>query len=553
MLSALLLFSSVLSAEAVRLNFTRTHLSHEARDLIARNPRVSRSLPSRFTRETHLKVERRQSSEDTETASYVNNLYTAPITVGDKEYLVVLDSANTDLWVDNAPDDATDTGVDLTLNYDVVGGHLELEGSISIAPVKFGTYEIAEQAFLDVEDDEGKLFELLGFNGFFGLGLEYSRPSQIEKALEEAGGEHATQGQTVLENIFASSPSLERFIAVDLGRKDDNRDIEGIELSIGEYPEAWAEIQETPAIDLYPDNAESWTVLVEAIRVAEIPLDLKSKVKGVPAGKVLAHLNIGDPETLLPPALIDELYGNIEGAASFTLDGEKRWLVPCLTEDVTQFTISGRSFPVHPLDLSEIWQDRPSELEDYTVCINSFRPLSINEEDFDLNLGSSFLRNVQTVFGFPEKDGSGEPYILMQADTEENKVDTQVRVIRGGQMEKLPEELSPDEAVALLKGGSAKSSARPTNGRNKEAHRTAEGTGASVPTGSSDSAVLIAESSDSTTLNKYMAAILALLSLNILIGLGLVVLGVLNYIKRNGSGRKTGPHVYVPVKAAEAS
>lgn len=194
---------------------------------------------------------------------------------------------------------------------------------------------------MNIHDDAGDLHKIAGFNGFIGLGVSGFTPSPINDAIHADEGDDSETGRTVLENIFAADPSKGRFVAVDLGRKDDSRDIEGVTLSISEYPEEWSEIQETPTIDLYNYAATGkWTALLDGASIAGVPLTLESSHSDVPKGSAIAHFSITEPDTYLPPALFDEIYGSIAGSAGFTTgDGEKRWLVPCLTEDVLTFEI----------------------------------------------------------------------------------------------------------------------------------------------------------------------------------------------------------------------
>ncbi|KAH6903615.1 aspartic peptidase domain-containing protein [Coprinopsis sp. MPI-PUGE-AT-0042] len=563
LMSAVVLLASTLSAEAAKISFHRSNVPHDARQLAARSLRVSRMTPSRISREQHIRLEAREDVLDPETQISMD-LYTAPITMGGKEYTVVLDMSLADTWLDTAPPDGyeeTDVKVVTTQTYS--DGGLELDGTIGIAPLKFGTYEVAEQAFLNIHDDASELSKITGFNGFIGLGVSGFNPSPINDAIHADEGDDSETGRTILENIFAANSSMGRFVAVDLGRKDDTRDIEGINLSIGEYPEEWAEIQETPTIDLYNYAATGkWTALLDGASVGGVPVTLESSSSDVPKGSAIAQFSITEPDTYLPQALFDEVYGSITGAAGFTTeDGEKRWLVPCLAEDVLAFEIDDRSFPVHPLDVSEIWHDsdgKPDVLKDYTVCISSFRVMK-NATDYDITLGSTFMRNVQAVFGYPTIEGgkvTEEPYLLLQADTEEDKARIQVTTIRGAKMQDLPAELTPEEAVPKIKsGGSSKSTSTKSspNNKGKEVTDTDGDSDASDGSTKPGSNVLSTQGdvqSADSGLSKYMPATLGLLAANLLVALLLVALGVMNYIKRSGNAKKnnTGPHIYVPVK-----
>lgn len=167
-------------------------------------------------------------------------------------------------------------------------------------------------------------------------------------------------------------------------------------------------------------------------------------------------------------------------------------------------------------------------------------------------------------FGYPTIEGgevTEEPYLLLQADTEEDKARIQVTTIRAAKLQDLPKEMSPDEAVQLMKeGGSSKSTSTKSSPHNKgkeasEDDDEDDDDDKTEPT-KADSNVLSAtglpQSSDSG-LSKYMPATLGLLAANLLVALLLVALGIMNYIKRNGNSKKvnTGQHIYAPVKEAD--
>jgi hypothetical protein len=164
-------------------------------------------------------------------------------------------------------------------------------------------------------------------------------------------------------------------------------------------------------------------------------------------------------------------------------------------------------------------------------------------------------------FGYPTIEGgqvTEEPYLLLQADTEEDKAKIQVTTIRAAKLQDLPKELSPEEAVKLIKdGGSSKSTSTkstPHKG-SKEASdddKDEDDKVESKPGSNVLSSNANPQASDSGV-SKYMPATLGLLAANLFVALLLVALGIMNYIKRSGNAKKVTPgqHIYAPVKEAD--
>lgn len=57
---------------------------------------------------------------------------------------------------------------------------------------------------------------------------------------------------------------------------------------------------------------------------------------------------------------------------------------------------SGQEYPIHPLDLTTMEIDFEDNIQrDSTFCLSALNPTSPNEE-YDMILGDSFMRNVYT-------------------------------------------------------------------------------------------------------------------------------------------------------------
>ncbi|TFK24514.1 acid protease [Coprinopsis marcescibilis] len=453
MLSSLLLLGCALNVNAASLSFRRTELSAAAKDLISRNTRIARAS-SRISREPHLRLEGRDHPEPIQ-AEFTDDYYTSEITLGGKSYKVVLNTCSPDIWVDSAPThNYHQTTYHTAINYNLSTGALEVDGTVGWAPLEFGTYKLEKQAFLNIHDDAGKLYEQVGFNGFFGIGLEFATgSSKVEEAVYKHEGANSAHGKTVLSNYFSVYPEVDKVVGINFQRSEDWSGIDGVDISLGEYPEEWMGIKESESIDLYPEDSPKWTAIIHGVAVEGGPINVQSKIEGVEDGSLVAHFTATGP-TVLPRDLFDQVYGSISGAVGYTgPDGEKRWIVPCLSDYAVQIQIGERTFTIHPSDVTQFWENKPEVLKDYTVCISSFRGKDMEEPLYDLQLGSAFARNVYSIYGFPLSGDDGSimesAYLLLKPKEDDMDIDD----IRGPLLQQYPKELSPEETVKKLNEG----------------------------------------------------------------------------------------------------
>lgn len=180
-----------------------------------------------------------------------------------------------------------------------------------------------------VQSNVQKLHEL-GIDGLLGLSFNVRRSSPINHAIQSLYGEGATWGHSVLQNIFDQHPDQPNYIAIDLARTHDWEDTDGGSFGIGEVEEKYAAVLNTPKLPQFPKGGPRWTVLLEGIKVNGSPIELKSRISGVPAGRMQALLDTGDPNAIMPTFLRNAIYSNIPGAIFWdTEDGDRIWIVPC--------------------------------------------------------------------------------------------------------------------------------------------------------------------------------------------------------------------------------
>lgn len=348
------------------------------------------------------------------------------------EVTVVLDTGSTDLWwailfasfYFLIPSNRVippggigvfnDTGIPIQLLYG--DGSYGASGTIGVSPVLWGTYSIEKQAFMNADQSTIGNLQEDGIYGILGLSFDRAVASPINALIQQTYGEDATWGHSVLRNIFDQHPTEPNFIAVALSRTGDLEDTAGGSFTIGEYDEedrAQA-VEGVPVLPQFPVGGNRWTVLMDGVYVDQVPIELNSTMDDVPAGKVQALLDTGDPTAILPIALMDAIYSKIPGALQYTDGTTHLWVLPCNTTTDVELVfgyvlrplgdpfradsrISGVRCPIHPLDLSTFSQPISINGQDRIACVSSINGVDNWSPDFDVSLGDSFLRNVYSV------------------------------------------------------------------------------------------------------------------------------------------------------------
>jgi len=381
--------------------------------------------------------------------------YTTTVKLNGRDYEMILDTGSTDIWVIPLNRDIgriDDTGVGVTLRYGVDGDTTSIEGTIAFAPMELGDYSVDEQAFIHVREDEAG-YTKWGMDGLLGLSFDDRGASAINYLIESETGSNA--GQSFWSNIFAREPDLPNFFAFDLERSEDMEDDVGGSFSIGEYDPAYAAVQDAPRLPRTPADGRRWTALLEGISVDASSIRLRTALPGLPSNSLAALLDSGAPFANLPKRLVDDIYSRIPGAVPFTdNDGEEMWIVPCNTTSVVMFKFGGEDFPVHPLDLSTFSNTIRVAGGRYIACLGVFQPLSDgwagDNPDLELVLGTSFLRNVYSVWDYGDGD-NGLPYMQLLSQIDPDTAAADAASIRRRRLRSMPPELPPAELVKLLK------------------------------------------------------------------------------------------------------
>ncbi|RXW21451.1 hypothetical protein EST38_g4404 [Candolleomyces aberdarensis] len=405
---------------------------------------------------------------DNRITNHLDLIYSTNITLGGKDFVVLLDTGSTDLWV--LPDDRAEglyNITDIPVRMEYGGGSSWVEGTIAVASLQMGTFSVSQQAFLRVESFlDGGLKEL-GIDGLLGLSFDFVTASPINEAVTAQRGLNTTWGSSVLKNIFSQDGrNGSNFIAFDLSRTDDLEDIDGGSFSIGEYADQWKAVAQAPKLYQHPPGSDRWTTLLEGITVGGTPLNLSSVFRGVPDGRLVALLDTGTPTALIPRSVQNDLYSRIPGAVTFTVEGQVQlWLMPCNTTTIVEFNFGGQRIPIHPLDLSFSPEIVTAGGQQYTACFGAMDGNdALASHGFEMSLGDTFLRNVYSVYDFGDPNGTaaGQPYMQLLAQTEAADAMAQVASIRSRTMADLPPEIEPTRLLELLRAeGPTMSTAAP--------------------------------------------------------------------------------------------
>ncbi|KAJ6529605.1 aspartic peptidase domain-containing protein [Mycena capillaripes] len=380
--------------------------------LVVQSTRVSSSFLAR-DQSTGATLEAISNVNFTRSADRVDFRYATNITVNGQNFRVAIDTGSSDLWIVPPKDFAfNNTGIPVDNGY--LGG--DVDGTIGIASVQFGGYTVPSQAFNNATTVQVEGILDLCLDGLLGLAFDGSGVSPIAKTLE-ARGMDPSVGETFLFNIFDQKPAQNNFLGISLSRTDDLEGSAGASFSINEVDPTYAAVTKAPVVPLFPGGNGVWSVLLDGISVNGQSIALPpSTVSGTPAGKAVVVLDTGTPTALLPAQLLDAIYSKIPSATLVKSDhGTQLWSIPCDTTASVSVQIGGQSFPIHPLDLSDVLFDTNGP-----VCVSLW---SAGEGDsrFDIIFGDSFMRNFYSIFNFGDTaskapTGNASVQLLSQTD-----------------------------------------------------------------------------------------------------------------------------------------
>ena len=158
-----------------------------------------------------------------------------------------------------------------------------------------------------------------------GVGFDFDAEYTIEDTLRSHWGDNTPLSRSPLANIFAQNTSLRPFYDVALGRVGDLDEYSRGSFIIGAHAPGFSAVEQAPKLPRVGDGR--WTVLIDGIAVngKNFTFKGKSKVKGVPEGKLLGLLDSGASVPSIPEDAADFLYGSILGSVKHN----GLWFVPC--------------------------------------------------------------------------------------------------------------------------------------------------------------------------------------------------------------------------------
>ncbi|KAL0581498.1 hypothetical protein V5O48_000556 [Marasmius crinis-equi] len=347
-----------------------------------------------------------------------NLQYSCNITIGGREYNVIVDTGSNDLWVMGAPPVTDSTRISASLAY----SRGVVSGGITTADVALDNFKVSKQAFLLA--DQSKDLGITAGNGILGIGP--SNSSDILSKLKNS----SMDGLPVMDRIFKQNPNTPNYMTLLLSRSQDDTvsrapllDNHPGLLTIGETVPQYKDILNMPKLNvpIDPMGQQHWQTLLDSngiIGPDGKPIQTRTGVSEPRDGKedqlhVVFDSGFSIPQ--LPRPIHDAIYGRIPGAKY--IDSERLYSIPCEYELNVTFLLGGKEYPIAPLDLSI-----NATLDDGTRgCFSHFQRAPDNIKDFgsiDGILGMAFLRNTYMLINFGNfVGGSGAnapaPYIQL--------------------------------------------------------------------------------------------------------------------------------------------
>ncbi|KAI0646935.1 acid protease [Trametes meyenii] len=311
--------------------------------------------------------------------------YLVQVGIGGQDFMVLLDTGSSDLWVvssDCTTEDCdgvrkysrspslSQSDVPFHLNY-LMGN---VSGTVGTETVTLGDFEVSAQIFAMANETNGLGLHGTGNSGIMGL----SFPAEASIA--------DTTGRTVAENLFSAfGDSSSRFFAFRLGR-----DQASSSFTVGEFDPTYANSTDDLALHtVYPSGRSSydyWKLPLQSLTINGTSFSLsKSHVDSAQAP--IAVLDTGTTLVLGPTQDVARFWNSVGGAKQT----ERGWEVLCNRAVIVGVVLgegaSQQEYTIDPVDIA--WKESSVDGE---WCLGG---LQGNDGVFsaDWLLGDTFLRN----------------------------------------------------------------------------------------------------------------------------------------------------------------
>ncbi|PPR00466.1 hypothetical protein CVT24_004527 [Panaeolus cyanescens] len=400
---SLYILSLVYTISAVRLELRGTT-----------NPKRSSALPSRLFS--------RAPTNGLVLQNHADISYYANITLANQQFRVLVDTGSSDLWVAGNVRDSQDSGKQAIINYAVNS----VTGPIKLAELKFAGHTTTNQAFLQAtpskENHDG--------TGILGLG-----PSAGSFIAQVLPGE----GAPVLDRIFSQNRTTPNYFTILLGRDKDPTDFFNGSVTVGEILADYTAILNEPKITITKVPAsqsddQHLQMLLDADGVVGPdgkPITIISAVEQTPNKRQpTVVLDCGFTLPQVPRTLSDAIYSRFQGSEYRQIAGVGgAWTLPCVQEVNVTFKFAGRTYPLHPLDMSidpeSIGLPSITSPDGEKACIGTFQPFTYDRgarPNYDMVLGMAFMRNVYTLFDYGDfvvnSTSLADPYVQLLSITD---------------------------------------------------------------------------------------------------------------------------------------
>ncbi|KAI0637087.1 acid protease [Trametes polyzona] len=312
--------------------------------------------------------------------------YLVQVDIGGQDFMVLLDTGSSDLWVVSSDCATTDcegvrkyrrtpsfsqSDVPFHLSY-LVGN---VSGTVGSETVTLGEFQVSSQVFATANATNGLGLHGTGNSGIMGLSFP------AEASIPD------TTGRTVVENVFSAfNDTSRRFFAFKLGRDQTSSSF-----TIGELDPTFANATDDLAYHpVFPSGRslyDYWKLPLRSLTVNGTSFALsKSRVDGAPAP--IAVLDTGTTLVLGPSQDVARFWESVGGARQT----ERGWEVPCNRAVVVGMVLGGgdtqKEYIVDPADIS--WKE--GSVGD-GWCLGGVQG-NDGVYSADWLLGDTFLRNV---------------------------------------------------------------------------------------------------------------------------------------------------------------